>query len=143
MIKLNCKLWKNGAIWCILKCILIQFQGKNSLNISVFIATNTKKISVFLNELRVVTRRIQCIKLNSMYFKVYFMYWASKAVIYFGECTWESFEKNSILIIFQSKISMFITTTMEGNYGRHLLGRTRTFKKISYSRRAGHYFITI
>ena len=28
--------------WCILKCILIKFQGKNSLKISVFIATTTK-----------------------------------------------------------------------------------------------------
>ena len=29
--------------WCILKCILIKFQGKNSLKISLFIATTPKK----------------------------------------------------------------------------------------------------
>ena len=34
---------KSGAIWSILKCNLVQFQGKNSLKISIFIATTTKK----------------------------------------------------------------------------------------------------
>ena len=37
------------AIWCILKCILIKFQGKYSLKISVFIAT-TKKAASLLEE---------------------------------------------------------------------------------------------
>ena len=35
---------KTGAIYCILKCILAQFQIKNCLKISMFIAT-TKKIA--------------------------------------------------------------------------------------------------
>ena len=38
----------NGAIWCILKCILIKFQGENSLKIYVFIATTTKKTTSLL-----------------------------------------------------------------------------------------------
>ena len=38
------------AIWCILKCILIKIQGKNSLKISVFIATTTKKGTRLLGE---------------------------------------------------------------------------------------------
>ena len=42
------KLWKNGAIWCILKCILIKSQVKNRLKISVFIATTTKKTTKLL-----------------------------------------------------------------------------------------------
>ena len=37
------KFGKHDAIWCILKCILIKFQGKNSWKISVFIATTMKK----------------------------------------------------------------------------------------------------
>ena len=37
------RFWKNGAIGCILKCILIKYQGNDSLKISVFIATTTKK----------------------------------------------------------------------------------------------------
>ena len=31
---LSPKILKNGAIWCILKCILIKYQGKNSLKIN-------------------------------------------------------------------------------------------------------------
>ena len=38
------------AIWCVLKCILIKFQGKNSLKILVFIATTTKKATSLLGE---------------------------------------------------------------------------------------------
>ena len=41
---------KNAAIWCILKCILIKFQGNNSLKISMFIATTTKKDVSLLGE---------------------------------------------------------------------------------------------
>ena len=33
------KFWKYGAIWIILKCNLVKFQGKNGLKISMFIAT--------------------------------------------------------------------------------------------------------
>ena len=40
----------NGAIWCTLKCILIKFQGKNNLKISLFPATTTKKAASLLGE---------------------------------------------------------------------------------------------
>ena len=44
--------WKHCVIWRILKCILIKFQGKNSLKISVFIATTTKKSCEFVRGVR-------------------------------------------------------------------------------------------
>ena len=43
---------KNAAIWCILKCILIRFQGKNSSKIS---ATTTKKVTSLLGKRGVAT----------------------------------------------------------------------------------------
>ena len=39
-----------SAVWCILKCILSKFQGRNTLKISVFIATTTKNAASFLGD---------------------------------------------------------------------------------------------
>ena len=53
------KFWKNDAIWCILKCILIyKFQGKNSLKISVCIATTTKKVTSNQSSMRSVSHTL-------------------------------------------------------------------------------------
>ena len=49
---------KTGAICCILRCILAQFQFKNCLKISMFIATTKKKYATvtcyFMNTIALV-----------------------------------------------------------------------------------------
>ena len=42
--------WKILKKWCILKCILIKFQGETNLKISLFIATTTEKATSLLGE---------------------------------------------------------------------------------------------
>ena len=88
---------KNGAIWCILKCILIKFQGKNNLKISMFIATTTKKLRVCQERGRGVVDTDACVLGNFL---------RNGAIWYILKCILIKFQGENNL-----KISMFMATT--------------------------------